>query len=34
MDRGLSLPTHHSLTSDDVGYLVEVVDDVFSGPNL
>jgi dTDP-4-amino-4,6-dideoxygalactose transaminase len=34
MDRGLSLPTHHSLTSDDVGYLVEVVDEVFSSPNL
>ena len=34
MDRSLSLPTHQSLTSDDVGYLVEVVDEVFSGPNL
>ena len=29
MDRSLSLPTHQSLTSDDVGYLVEVVDEVF-----
>ncbi len=34
MDRSLSLPTHQSLTSDDVGYLVEVVDEVFSSPNL
>ena len=34
MDRSLSLPTHQSLTSDDVGYLVEVVDEVFSKPGL
>ena len=34
MDRSLSLPTHQSLTSDDVGYLVEVVDEVFSSANL
>ncbi len=33
MDRSLSLPTHQSLTSDDVGYLVEVVDEVFSNPS-
>lgn len=30
MDRGLSLPTHQRLTSDDLGYLVEMVDEVFS----
>ena len=33
MDRSLSLPTHQSLTSDDVGYLVEVVDEVFGAPS-
>lgn len=32
MDRSLSLPVHHGLTSDDVGYLIEVVDDVFRAP--
>ncbi len=29
MDHALSLPTHHGLTSDDVGYLVEAVEDTF-----
>lgn len=29
MDHALSLPTHHGLTSDDVGYLVESVEDTF-----
>jgi CDP-6-deoxy-D-xylo-4-hexulose-3-dehydrase len=27
MDRGLSLPSHHALTSDDVGHLLESVSD-------
>ena len=27
MDRGLSLPSHHGLTSDDVGHLVESLSD-------
>jgi CDP-6-deoxy-D-xylo-4-hexulose-3-dehydrase len=27
MDRSLSLPTHHGLTSDDIGHLVDVVID-------
>lgn len=27
MDRALSLPTHHGLTSDDIGYLVDAVTD-------
>jgi dTDP-4-amino-4,6-dideoxygalactose transaminase len=27
MNRGLSLPTHHALTSDDVGHLVESLSD-------
>ena len=27
MDRALSLPTHHGLTSDDVGHLVEALAD-------
>ncbi len=27
MDRSLSLPTHHGLTSDDVGHLVDAVID-------
>jgi len=29
MDHALSLPTHHGLTSDDVGYLVESVEESF-----
>ena len=28
-DRSLSLPSHNALTSDDLGYLVETLDDVF-----
>ncbi|MEY2424221.1 MAG: CDP-4-dehydro-6-deoxyglucose reductase [Acidimicrobiaceae bacterium] len=28
-DRSLSLPSHNGLTSDDLGYLVETLDDVF-----
>ena len=28
-DRSLSLPSHNGLTSDDLGYLVETVDEVF-----
>jgi CDP-6-deoxy-D-xylo-4-hexulose-3-dehydrase len=27
MDRALSLPSHHALTSDDVGYMVEAITD-------
>src|SRR5262249_46429656 len=27
MDRGLSLPSHHALTSDDVGHIVESLSD-------
>jgi CDP-4-dehydro-6-deoxyglucose reductase, E1 len=27
MDRALSLPAHHGLTSDDVGHLVQAIDD-------
>ena len=34
MDRALSLPTHHGLTSDDVGHLVEAIAEVFGSPNL
>lgn len=30
MDRSLSLPVHHGLTSDDIGYLIEVVDELFA----
>ena len=29
MDHSLSLPTHHSLTSDDLGYLIECLDELF-----
>ena len=29
MDHALSLPTHHGLTSDDVGYLIDAVEDTF-----
>ena len=29
MDRALSLPTHHALTSDDLGYIVETLDELF-----
>jgi CDP-6-deoxy-D-xylo-4-hexulose-3-dehydrase len=29
MDHALSLPSHHGLTSDDLGYLVEAVDETF-----
>jgi hypothetical protein len=25
MNRALSLPTHHGLTSDDVGHIVEAI---------
>jgi len=25
MDRALSLPTHHALTSDDVGHVVDAI---------
>jgi len=31
MDRALSLPLHHGLTSDDVGHMVEAVDEWLSG---
>jgi hypothetical protein len=27
MDRALSLPLHHGLTSDDIGHLVETLSD-------
>ncbi len=27
MDRGLSLPSHNALTSDDVGHIVESVEE-------
>ena len=27
MDRAISLPTHHGLTSDDIGHLVEAIAD-------
>jgi CDP-6-deoxy-D-xylo-4-hexulose-3-dehydrase len=30
MDHALSLPAHHALSSDDVGYLIEVLGEVFS----
>jgi dTDP-4-amino-4,6-dideoxygalactose transaminase len=30
MDRALSLPCHHALSSDDLGYLVESLTDVLS----
>ena len=29
MDRALTLPIHHGLTSDDIGYIVESLDDLF-----
>jgi dTDP-4-amino-4,6-dideoxygalactose transaminase len=29
MDHALSLPPHHGLTSDDLGYLVKVVEETF-----
>jgi CDP-4-dehydro-6-deoxyglucose reductase, E1 len=29
MDRALTLPIHHGLTSDDLGYMVECVDELF-----
>ena len=29
MDRALTLPCHHGLTSDDMGYMVEVVHELF-----
>jgi CDP-6-deoxy-D-xylo-4-hexulose-3-dehydrase len=29
MDRSLSLPTHHALTSDDLGYIMETLDQLF-----
>ena len=25
MDRALSLPTHHGLTSDDIGHIVDAI---------
>jgi hypothetical protein len=28
MDRALSLPTHHGLSSDDIGYITQVLDEV------
>lgn len=30
MDRALTLPVHHGLTSDDVGYMVERLDELFT----
>ena len=30
MDRALSLPCHHALSSDDLGYLLESLTDVLS----
>jgi hypothetical protein len=30
MDRALSLPCHHALSSDDLGYLVQSLTDVLS----
>ena len=29
MDRALTLPIHHGLTSDDLGYMVECLDELF-----
>jgi CDP-6-deoxy-D-xylo-4-hexulose-3-dehydrase len=29
MDRALSLPTHHALSSDDLGYMIETLSEVF-----
>jgi CDP-6-deoxy-D-xylo-4-hexulose-3-dehydrase len=31
-DHGLSLPSHHALSSDDVGYISEVIDELFHAP--
>ena len=31
MERALTLPIHHSLTSDDIGYLCDVTDQVLGG---
>ncbi len=31
MDRALSLPTHHALSSDDLGYVIETLSEVFAG---
>jgi CDP-6-deoxy-D-xylo-4-hexulose-3-dehydrase len=31
MDRALTLPIHHSLTSDDIGYLCDVTDQILLG---
>ena len=30
MDRALSLPTHHGLSSDDFGYLIETMDELLA----
>lgn len=30
MDRALTLPAHHGLTSDDLGYIVECLDELFT----
>jgi dTDP-4-amino-4,6-dideoxygalactose transaminase len=30
MDRALSLPCHHALTSDDLGYVIESLAEVLS----
>jgi hypothetical protein len=30
MDRALSLPCHHALTSDDVGFMIECLADVLA----
>jgi CDP-6-deoxy-D-xylo-4-hexulose-3-dehydrase len=30
MDHALSLPAHHALSSDDVGYVIEVLGEIFS----
>ena len=29
MDRALTLPIHHGLTSDDLGYMIECMDELF-----
>jgi CDP-6-deoxy-D-xylo-4-hexulose-3-dehydrase len=29
MDRALTLPIHHGLTSDDLGYMIECIDELF-----
>jgi len=28
-DHALSLPAHHALSSDDVGYVIEVLNEIF-----